>query len=615
MKLRTTLLALVTVAILCGALAFVAVANADLELSASSVSCMPGETVTVTVNIDQNPGFYFLQLYLVYDTEALELVSVKNETNLSLTSGIAHIWNASGINDYTATGALATLTFTVKENAPDGAYEIGVLTDYIDCCNANEEMLNVTFANGVIDVCDHSETKTVAGTLPTCTEAGENIIYCAGCGIELSRETVAPLGHTEGDWTVVAEPTCTEEGKQIKKCTVCGETVEVGVVAALGHKTGDWTVKTAPTCTEEGVQIKICTVCSEVAETGSIPAKGHGESCAVEVKTPTCTEEGEIWNVCLDCDAVLSVESIPANGHVEGEWTVQVEATCTAGGVNVKLCTVCEEILETESTPMIEHDYDGGVVTSAPTCAAEGVLTYTCEACGHSYTKAIAKVPHTYDALGVCSACGTKSALYISTSQIKGRHDETVTVKLVLDRNAGANFLSLAIDYDADALELVSVENSGLFNMTKGEALYVFNASGANDVTATGTLVTLTFTIKETAEADVTYPITVTVYDCNNANEELVDAVAGNGSILVYDFIYGDINGDGKITGMDVTRLLRYIANRNPITGESSVEIEPGADCNGDGKITGMDVTRLLRYIANRNPITGESSVILGPAN
>ncbi|MBQ3002612.1 MAG: dockerin type I repeat-containing protein, partial [Clostridia bacterium] len=75
---------------------------------------------------------------------------------------------------------------------------------------------------------------------------------------------------------------------------------------------------------------------------------------------------------------------------------------------------------------------------------------------------------------------------------------------------------------------------------------------------------------------------------------------------------YGDINGDGKITGTDVTRLLRYLANRNPITGVSSVEITEGADCNGDGKITSTDITRLLRYLANRNPVTGESDVVLG---
>ena len=77
--------------------------------------------------------------------------------------------------------------------------------------------------------------------------------------------------------------------------------------------------------------------------------------------------------------------------------------------------------------------------------------------------------------------------------------------------------------------------------------------------------------------------------------------------------IYGDVNGDGKISGMDATRLLRYLAFFDPSTGESSLEITAGADTNGDGRINGMDVTRLLRYLAFFDPATGESKITLGP--
>ena len=79
--------------------------------------------------------------------------------------------------------------------------------------------------------------------------------------------------------------------------------------------------------------------------------------------------------------------------------------------------------------------------------------------------------------------------------------------------------------------------------------------------------------------------------------------------------VYGDANDDGRINSSDITRLLRYLANRDPMTGESSVVIGYGADCNGDGKISSTDVTRLLRYLANRDPMTGESSIVLGPTN
>ena len=48
------------------------------------------------------------------------------------------------------------------------------------------------------------------------------------------------------------------------------------------------------------------------------------------------------------------------------------------------------------------------------------------------------------------------------------------------------------------------------------------------------------------------------------------------------------------------------------MTGESTIELDAGADCNADGVINGKDVTRLLRYLANYDPATGDSSVQLG---
>ena len=75
---------------------------------------------------------------------------------------------------------------------------------------------------------------------------------------------------------------------------------------------------------------------------------------------------------------------------------------------------------------------------------------------------------------------------------------------------------------------------------------------------------------------------------------------------------HGDVNGDQKINGKDVTKLLQYLANLDPFSGVSTVEISAGADCNADGKIDGKDLTKLLRYLANIDPATGESSVVLG---
>ena len=96
---------------------------------------------------------------------------------------------------------------------------------------------------------------------------------------------------------------------------------------------------------------------------------------------------------------------------------------------------------------------------------------------------------------------------------------------------------------------------------------------------------------------------------CTGATENLDTGkyyvrVKANGTQLASEtqeidiFLYGDVNGDGKVDIDDLTRLRRYIA-------ESSTVIFPGADANGDGTVDIDDLTRLRRYIA-------EEAVVLG---
>ena len=57
--------------------------------------------------------------------------------------------------------------------------------------------------------------------------------------------------------------------------------------------------------------------------------------------------------------------------------------------------------------------------------------------------------------------------------------------------------------------------------------------------------------------------------------------------------LYGDVNGDGKINGTDISLTRRYIAGGYDVT-----IIEAAADVNGDGKINGTDISLIRRYIA-----------------
>ena len=62
--------------------------------------------------------------------------------------------------------------------------------------------------------------------------------------------------------------------------------------------------------------------------------------------------------------------------------------------------------------------------------------------------------------------------------------------------------------------------------------------------------------------------------------------------MTITERIPGDVNGDGKVNGKDVTALSRYLAGWD-------VEINlQAANVNGDSVVNGKDVTVLSRYLA-----------------
>ena len=86
-------------------------------------SAAPGGTITLTVELKNNPGFAYLAVTPVYDTSVLTLVSVENgeiiedfdyDTNLT--------WSAS--ENSTGNGLLLKLTFAVAEDATEGKYVV-----------------------------------------------------------------------------------------------------------------------------------------------------------------------------------------------------------------------------------------------------------------------------------------------------------------------------------------------------------------------------------------------------------------------------------------------------------------------------------------------------------
>ena len=98
------------------------------KLTVSDVTAAPGDRITVTVSLDNNPGLAGLVISLQYDASLLTFVSV---TDGELFSGFTKAENRLKYlfdDDYNVTddGVLLTLVFDVCADADDGAYSFGV---------------------------------------------------------------------------------------------------------------------------------------------------------------------------------------------------------------------------------------------------------------------------------------------------------------------------------------------------------------------------------------------------------------------------------------------------------------------------------------------------------
>ena len=221
---------------------------------------------------------------------------------------------------YTCTVCEATKTEDIDELGHDYEAEVtdptcteGGYTTYV--CTRCED----TYVGDETDARGHTEGKPVKEnvTAETCTEGGsyEEVVYCAVCGVELSRKevTVDALGHTEDEPVKENEvpATCTEGGsyEEVVYCAVCKvelsrKTVDVD---ANGHSWDEGEVTTEPTCTEEGVMTYTCTVCGET-KTEAVETAAH------PFKDGVCTVCGE-----EDPDYGKTLPVIPDSEYVEDE--------------------------------------------------------------------------------------------------------------------------------------------------------------------------------------------------------------------------------------------------------------------------------------------------------
>ena len=121
----------------------------DVIIAAASVNARPGQTVTVDLNLTKVIPFSYLRLTLSYDKSALTLEKAENsgifdqfDNDFNLTFS-----NKDNVN---VLGKIATLTFTVSEDAAEGEYEIKLIAR--ECYTVEEETVSAATQAGKITV-------------------------------------------------------------------------------------------------------------------------------------------------------------------------------------------------------------------------------------------------------------------------------------------------------------------------------------------------------------------------------------------------------------------------------------------------------------------------------
>ena len=452
---------------------------------------------------------------------------------------------------------------------------------------------------------------------PSCTQNGYTRHVCATCGSEYIDSYVNAKGHNYGS-TVVA-PTCTDEGYTLFVCKTCGSSYKGNLVSPTGHKY-ERVIFVQPTCENRGYTLYKCSCGEQYYEYSA--ALGHKFS--EKTVEPTEKTQGYTQYTCDVCGYKTYDNYKDPLGH--SFETEVVAPTCESGGYTVHKCSLCNESYTDNETDALGHDYKRELKNQAA-CVKAGAVTLTCSRCAKSYDEEIPATGHSYQIeykieascaeagrIGYVCQCGDKYEE--QTGEALG-HDFALTEKTEgsctedavsiykctrcsegYESSAKAPGHTYGVDYDT------VVEGDCTHSSYKIKKCTVCGCEKYFDISAAEGH---KFSDWQTVTPATAESEGIQEHECTACGQKETQ------TIPKLDFVYGDVNGDGKINGRDVVKLAKYLAAYDELTGTSSVTVSPGADVNGDGRIDGRDLVKLRKYLANYDESTGQSSVKLGP--
>lgn len=196
----------------------------------------------------------------------------------------------------------------------------------------------------------------------------------------------------------------------------------------------------------------------------------------------------------------------------------------------------------------------------------------------------------------------------VSADSVSAAAGGTVTVPVRIAENPGFTNFAIALDYDREQLELISIHVSDGENAYLCGCLASVNTEWADEdgktygyivcanpekVTDDGVLFTAVFQVSETFSG--TTEVTPITQYMRNENSDFIlfeDLLVSDISGAVTGILRGDLNGDGDITARDASLIYNILKSEEEITDD----LLAVADVNNDGEISARDAQKVYNY-------------------
>lgn len=396
------------------------------EITLESVTAENGESVSMDVLFQNNPGIWGMDLRISYDKSALTLTSVENGdffqdaewTKGNLNADVYILsYEASALeNITTSSGTLATLNFTVSDTATAGDYTVTASYNAGDIINVSFDDINPSITNGKITVKSKPVSATGVSlnteTLSLMTGDSETLV----ANVEPADATNKAVTWESSDTSVATvdengEVTAVKEGS----ATITVRTADGGftdtctVTVDCSHLSTTVVPAEPSTCIKHGhAEYTVCNDCGAVVagSDAELPLAPHSyvENAEEEylVSAATCVDRAVYYESCSVCGAAgtetFEYGDVDSSNHVGETYLIgQKDATCIETGYTGDVyCSSCDNMISAGTeTPLAEHTYGEWVETTKPTCTEPGEETRVCEVCGTNETRPVAATGHT----------------------------------------------------------------------------------------------------------------------------------------------------------------------------------------------------------------------------